>query len=455
MKKDGKIVILGSNPYPEGAPGAIQAGSPARLRWMAGRIFYGWWILALGSIITAVGMGILYQGFSVFFLPLKRDLGLSSAAVSLLYAAARLEGGAEGPLIGYLIGRFGPRALILIGSGLAGVGFILLATVQSFLSFFLIYVFVVALGNNAGFYHPVSAAVNAWFIRRRGVGFAVISAASNIGGMVVAPILSYLILSYGWRTGAVISGIAILAVCLPAALPIYRSPEVIGLRPDGMPAGAKHARGPGAPPAASAEADFSVREALRTVQFWVLNVAITLRVMVTTALVVHVIPIIVWKGRDEVTGAYMVSLYSFGTIFLALGLGWLGDRWSKPLLSGLGLLPVVLGMVGVISSSSNFCLYLFSLGLAAAMGTIPNNWAQIGDYFGRQSYAALRGVMGISYGLAAFISPIFAGWVYDRTGSYTIVFVSFSGILLAAGALFALLHLRFPLPQAAPDLARR
>jgi MFS family permease len=424
-------------------------------RLIGGRIFYGWWILVLGSILTAVGMGILYQGFSVFFLPLKRDLALSSAAVSLLYAAARLEGGAEGPLIGYLIGRFGPRAVILFGASLAGVGFILLSTVQSFLGFFLIYIFVVALGNNAGFYHPVSAAVNAWFIRRRGVGFAVISAASNIGGMIIAPILSYLILSYGWRTGAVISGIAILAVCLPAALPIYRSPEVLGLCPDGQPGPEKAGGAPGEPQPAASEANFTVREALRTIQFWILTMAITLRVMVTTALVIHLIPVIVWKGRDEVTGAYMVSLYSFGTILMALALGWWGDRWSKPLLSGVGLLPAVVGMVGLIFSSSNFSLYSFPIGLAVAMGTIPINWAQIGDYFGRQSYAALRGVMGVSYGLAAFISPIFAGWIFDRTGSYAIVFLSFSVILLAAVFLFALLHLRFPLPFVLRDSAGR
>ena len=453
MKKDtNKVVILASN---QGVHETVEVQNPGSLRLTGGRIFYGWWILALGSIITAVGMGILYQGFSVFFLPLKRDLALSSASVSLLYAAARLEGGAEGPLIGYLIGRFGPRTVILFGASLAGVGFILLSTVQSFLSFFLVYVFVVALGNNAGFYHPVSAAVNAWFIRRRGVGFAVISAASNIGGMIIAPILSYLILTYGWRTGAVVSGIAILAVCLPAALPIYRSPEVLGLCPDGKPATEKAGCGPGAPQPASPEANFSVREALRTFQFWILNVAITLRVMVTTALVVHLIPVIVWKGRDEVTGAYMVSLYSFGTIFLALAFGWLGDRWNKPLLSGLGLFPVILGMTGLIFSSSNFSLYLFPLGLAVAMATIPLNWAQIGDYFGRKSYAALRGVMGISYGLAAFISPIFAGWIFDRTGSYVIVFLSFSAILLVAAFLFTFLHFRFRLPFVVSRLARR
>ncbi|MDH4267033.1 MAG: MFS transporter, partial [Deltaproteobacteria bacterium] len=80
------------------------------------RVFYGWWIVALGSLINAVGVGIIYHSFTVFFLPLKRDLEVSSAAISLLFGAARLEGGIEGPVVGHLIDRFGSRRLILIGA---------------------------------------------------------------------------------------------------------------------------------------------------------------------------------------------------------------------------------------------------------------------------------------------------------------------------------------------------
>jgi MFS family permease len=406
------------------------------------RIYYGWWVLCLGAVNNALGMGLLYHGFSVFFLPLKRDLGASSAAISLLYGAARLEGGVEGPLVGYLVDRFGPRLMILVGSSLTGLGLIFLSTAQSFLAFFLIFTFVVALGNNAGFYHPVSAAVNNWFIRRRGLGFAVISAAMNIGGMVMAPALSYLILNYGWRTGAVICGLVILGVCIPAALPIYRSPEVLGLYPDGEPPPQGRSDGEGAGTSRGIEKDFTVGEALKTANFWILNSAITLRVLVTTALMVHLVPISVWKGQDEVTGAYLISLSALGTIVSTLALGSLGDRWSKPFLSALALLPAAAGMVGLMMSAGNFFLYFFPLGLAMAMGTVPINWAQIGDLFGRRSYATLRGMMGVSYGLATFFSPIYAGWMFDRTGSYGIVLLTFSLVLGIAAFLFIGLHRR-------------
>ncbi len=122
------------------------------------------------------------------------------------------------------------------------------------------------------------------------------------------------------------------------------------------------------------------------------------------------------------------NVYSLGTIFLALALGWLGDRWNKPLLSGLGLLPVVIGMTGFNFQLVEFLPVSVPPWLAVAMATIPLNWAQIGDYFGRKSYAVCGG-HGRKRGLAAFISPIFAGWIFDRTGSYVIVFLSFSAIL--------------------------
>ena len=120
-----------------------------RVRSAGSRVYYGWWILLLGSLIQGIGGGVMYHSFTVFFLPLKRDLGASSAAVSLLYGSARLEGGIDGALYGYLIDRFGSRKMIMIGASLAGIGLILLSTVHSFLSFFLIYVFVVSVGSNA------------------------------------------------------------------------------------------------------------------------------------------------------------------------------------------------------------------------------------------------------------------------------------------------------------------
>jgi MFS family permease len=425
-------------------PGGSPSGRP---------IFYGWWILLMGALINGVGTGIIYHSFSVFFLPLKRDLGVSSAAISLLYGAARLEGGLEGPVVGYLIDRFGFRKMVISGSILAGLGLILLSQVHDYLTFLLIYVFIIALGSNAGFFHPVSTAVSKWFIRHRGLGFSVLTAAGSIGGMIMAPLLSFIILNYGWRRGAVVAGLLILAIAVPAALPLKASPEAEGLLPDGRktPEDRAEASSPVAPPLG--EGNFTVREAMRTMQFWLLAACISLRLLVTVALNTHFVPLLVWRGMGEETSAYLVSLYAFITIPLAVGLGWTGDRWNKARLCGLSLIPLILVMLGMTWLQENTLLYLFPVAFAMSMATAPLNWALIGDFFGRGSYATLRGIMGVGYGLATFVSPIYAGWIFDRTESYNLVLITFSIVTAVTAFFFLILSPPAPPSPARPDAA--
>ena len=393
----------------------------------------------MGALINGIGAGITYHSMSVFFLPLKRDLEVSSAAISLLYGAARLEGGFEGPLVGYLINRFGSRKIIIIGSAFAGIGLILLSTVHSFLNFFLVYVFVVAMGSNAGFFHPVSTAVNQWFIRHRGLGFSVITASGSVGGMIMAPLLSFIILNYGWRNGSVVAGLMILAIAIPAALPLKRSPEEMGLHPDGRAPSESFGKASSPSGRIIVESNFTIREAMRTLHFWLLMVCICLRLMVTVALNIHFVPLLVWKGMSEATSAYLLGLFAFVSIPLTIGLGWMGDRWNKARLSSLCLLPIILAMMGMIFFQGKGILYFFPIAFAFIMGTASLNWALIGDFFGRGSYATLRGIMGIGYGTATFLSPIYAGWIFDRTESYTIVMLTFSIILAFAAFIFAVL----------------
>ncbi|MBP1719978.1 MAG: transporter, partial [Deltaproteobacteria bacterium] len=332
--------------------------------------------------------------------------------------------------------------VIIGGAAMAGLGLILLSTVDSFISFFFVYIFIVSLGYNAGFFHPIYAMVNSWFIRHRGFGFATVGAASSIGGMIMAPFLSYLILNFGWRLGAVIGGIAILTIAIPAAIPIYRKPEAIGLHPDGRSPEDSNDQEKGSPANRLDQPDFSVREALRTWNYWLLFSGITLRILVTVPLVIHFIPILAWKGLSEAAGAYLVSLYAFCSIVTTLTTGWLGDRWNKALLCSFGVLPTILAMIFLILTRSPEALFLFPVGLAITAGTIPLNWALIGDFFGRRSYGTLRGIMGVGYGMGTCLSPIYAGWIFDRTGGYELVLLTFILAHLLASSFFAVLYFR-------------
>jgi MFS family permease len=356
----------------------------------------------------------------------------------------------EGPIVGHLIDKYGPRVVMLVGMIMAGAGFIGISFVGDYWSFFLIYIFVISLGYNAGFLHPVSTTVNAWFIRYRGFGFSCFNASMGIGGMVLAPLLSSIIMAYGWRAGMVAAGVTVLVLCLPAALPIRRSPEEMGLHPDGMSPVPGQPASPGARSPRVTEYDFPVREALKTSAYWRLMVTISLRLFATSALAAHLIPILVWKGFTETTGAYLVSLYGFSTVVATMVIGWVGDRWSRPRLSSLGILPLVMVLPGLLLTDHPALSILFPIALSVALGTAPLNWVLIGDFFGRKSYATLRGIMGISYGTATFLSPVYAGWVFDRTGSYGSALIAFSIVLAIASLSFALLRLPSRSPNSLP-----
>ncbi|MSQ33376.1 MAG: MFS transporter [Dehalococcoidia bacterium] len=402
-------------------------------------VFYGWWVVAGSALINAVGGGVHFYGFSVFFLPLKEDLHLTSAATALVFSLSRAEGAFEGPLAGYLIDRFGARVMIFLGAAVVAVGYVLLSRTDSFLGFVLVYLLVISLAFNMSFGSATMAAVTKWFVRRRSMALALVTAAFGVGGAFVTPILSLLVRELGWRSAAVIAGGAVAALVLPASLLVRSSPESMGLRPDGDAALAQEG-------AAQQEVDFSLREAVRTAAFWVLAVATMLRIGVFGALIVHFIPIMVWKGQDQASAAFLLAALAFLGIPLRLLFGWLGDRWYKPTLVALGMVTVTAAMVILQYAQASWQLWVFVVVMAVGEGITVLNWATMGDFFGRRHFATIRGTMGLIFTWGMVIMPVLVGYIFDRTQSYSAAIWLFAA--LGALAVVAWALLRPPKPQA-------
>ena len=129
--------------------------------------------------------------------------------------------------------RYGPRPLILMAIVMSGVGHMLLADVQSYYALLVIYLGVVSLSFQAGFMDAPMVIANTWFIRMRTMAMSLISASVNLGGFLLTPLLAWAIQTWGWRSAAFGSGIVFLLAGLPLALLVRRSPESMGLQPDG------------------------------------------------------------------------------------------------------------------------------------------------------------------------------------------------------------------------------
>lgn len=381
-------------------------------------IFYGWWVLAVTAIIGAFGGGLYTYGFAAFFLPLSGELGLSRAVTSLIFAVSRMEGGLYGAVSGWFVDRFGPRPLFIMGGLTAGLGYMLLSRVDSPLFLAVVYLVILSFGSNAGVIHPASAAVNSWFIRRKGITMGIISAAFATGGAVGLPLLGLGIQNVGWRSTALLVGIVVFTVVPALALLVPRSPESVGLLPDGDPA-------PVAARSVRDNVDFTVRGALRTPSLWLLAIGLPVRYLVQGAVLMHVLPLLVDRGVAPAMAAALTGAIALVSIPSRLGVGWLGDRVPKRyLLAGAAFVEIA-GLLILLIATELWQLYVFVVVYALGYGGAPLCWAMVGEYYGRRTYATLRGLLGFVYTWGSLAGPVFAGWVYDQTHSYQVAIITF------------------------------
>ncbi|MDO8687951.1 MAG: MFS transporter [Dehalococcoidales bacterium] len=401
--------------------------------------FYGWRILAVSSITGAVGGGLTFFGFSVFFLPISESLKISRAAASLVFSLSRTEGAIEGPIAGYLIDKLGTRKVLFAAAAMMGIGYILLAKVDSFVTFLLVYLLVISFGFNAGVMHVPMAAVNTWFVRRRGLVVGILTASMGLGGAFIPPLLSLGIGHFGWRTTALLSGLIVLGILLPCSLVFRRSPESMGLLPDGDKARIMADTGPGVS-SVPEQADFGVGQAMRTGTFWMMTIAMCLRMAAFNGLVMHFVAIMVWKGTDESEGAVLLGAMALLSVPLRLLIGWAGDRLPRSRIIAAACGAGVLAILFLQYAEPGWQLWMFVALITFPDAIGPISWSLIADFFGRQRYASIRGAMTAFTGIASAVIPVVAGILFDKTQSYELTLWIVAALLALSAIAFAILR---------------
>ena len=411
-----------------------------------GRLFYGWWIVIIGCVQDAVKGGTFNTGFTLYFLPVLTELHLSRAATSLPFSLAKLESALEGPLVGYLIDRFDVRVMLVVGTTLAGLGFVLLSFTPSYVLFVLVFIGPLSVGFQAGFNQATMAAVNHWFRRKRGLAMSIVQTGQAIGGVLIFPLVALAVLKLGWRPAAFLSGLVVLML-LPLVLLIRDSPESMGLLPDGERSAAHDAPGAVRPEHQLGDTqEFTSREALRTRAFWLLAAFHGLRNIPYSGVSVHLVPLLVWKGLEEPAAAFFVGLTAFSTVIIRPLMGWLGDSRSKQKIGTVGVLLGALGLVVLTySDGALWHMVLFAVLFACGEGINSVTWALVGDLFGRRHFATIRGWIGMLQSAASIPGAVFTGWIYDQTQSYMYALIPFIiSYSMAAVALW-----RLPRPRQA------
>ncbi|MDO8532036.1 MAG: MFS transporter [Dehalococcoidia bacterium] len=414
-------------------------------------IFFGWWILTSFNALNFYANGTLYYGFTAFFSPIASEMGWSRAAVATGASLFRMESGeAFAPLIGYLFNKVGARRLMMIGASVTGLGFIALSQMQTLWHYYAAFT-LLALGFSFTFSIVMVPVLANWFHKKRGLAFGLLAGGNATGGLMV-PLLPLLISQYGWRSTLLVIGLMAWVYCLPLTLVVRQRPEDMGLRPDGdaqdtaKQAVANDNTRPGGLRVIT-ERTSTVAQAVRHRSFWFIAAAFTIWAMVINSITVHVIPFFTDQGFPPTTAALAVTALTLTSILSRIGFGRLADTFDSRYLLIACNLSAAAGLAVMAFVQGPLLIPLFVLSSFIAYGgAIPLRPQLLAVYYGPKALPMLHGVLLMVTTLGSTIGPVYAGWVYDTTGSYTIAWVTMS-LLSLFGIPFILLARP---PQQAP-----
>ena len=404
---------------------------PTLPRFLAPRLpfYYGWVVLGCLCLAGFARQGPAVAVLSIFVVPMTEAFGWSRVEIAGAVSLGGLLAAFASPILGPMLDRRGARLILCLAVLGTGLSTMALSLTHSLVVFYLLFCFarmVWAGPFDLGLY----GALNNWFVSRRTIATSIATVAQMSGLVVLPMIAQFAMHDGGWRSGWIAVGATVLVVgFLPVWLFLVRRPEDLGLMPDPAKPGAK---------AAVPEPRFSRAEAMRTRAFWLLSLYTVLVFPVQAGVSLHQAAHLIERGLTPIAAATVISVFSAMTAVASFGVGFLPRR--LPLRYTMSVLAVLLtigtfALVGVTSVRGAYLAAgLFGLGIGGIMTLLPVAWA---DYFGRESFGAIRGVVLSVQTLAQAAGPLLSGVLRDWSGDYTLSLTVF-GALAGLSAFAAL-----------------
>ena len=382
------------------------------------------------GILQFLQSALLMQSFGAYVAILSEQRGWSKTALSGAAALQSVETAILGPALGWLLDRFGPRAMVQVGMLVFGSGFLMLSQIDTLAGFYVSAV-TMAVGVSLGGYFPLTVALIQWFERYRARALSIMSMGLALGGVMV-PVVAWCMATYGWRATAFGSGVIIIALGLPLARTIRWRPHDHGLTIDGLPEVSVPVTGdtPWAGPPARAE--FSVRQALHTHAFWLLALGHGFALLVVTAVNVHAITHMKeGLGYSMTQAALFIMVLTFGQVIGVTLSATIGDRFEKRMLAALCMLGHMVGLLLLTYATHPAQVVAFALLHCVAWGLRGPLMPSIrADYFGRNAIGMILGLSSVIIALGQIAGPMVAGMLADLTGDYR---TGFTVLALTAG----------------------
>jgi sugar phosphate permease len=419
-------------------PGIFEIGFSETMKY-----FYGWRVVFGGGTLQFFQSMLLNQAFGAYLAALVQDTGWSKTALSGAAALKSTESALLGPVLGWMVDRFGSQLVVRAGVILFGIGFMLLSQTDTLVTFYAAFV-VLALGASMCSNMVVSVAIIQWFQRRRARALSSSQFGAAVGGLFVFAV-AWVIQTYGWRVAAFSSGVMLIVCGWPLATMVRSRPEDVGQRIDGLPPDTGTASAGSTlvdsaapvPHAGLAQVEYTAREALRTGSFWLLSLGHACSLFVVSAINVHaIVHIKEGLGYSLALASLYITIATAGQ-FVGVVCGWaIPEQIEKRKIVALTMLLHASGMLMLTYATGPVILVLSALVHGIGWGLRgPFIAAMRADYFGRNSIGMILGLSSMIMVIGQIGGPLIAGAFADWLGNYRAGFTLIAS-LAAVGSLF-------------------
>ncbi len=435
-----------------------QAATAAPVAWARRLPFYYGWLL-VGAQFLAMMLAIGPWSFPLLAVAMEDDLGWSRSSLFAALTMRFLIGMVLFPFTNRLMDhRRWPRPLLVTTTIVFGATLMAVGRVQSLTEFYLIFGVLGGISSAGAGGQIFQALMPKWFVRKRGRATSFGSMGSAAAALASPLYVSLLIDLFGWRTAWVCLGVIMLLLVLPLSLLVHRSPEDIGLLPDGdQPElgggdGVERPVQPAPRPrvrSGATEYNYTVRQALRQRTTWFLVLASVLIGPSTIGLGSSWYPHFTDNGISADTAAAVISTYGFFAIIGRIVWGIMADRYHiRPLLIALSV-ATGLPLLMLIYTDSAPLAFLHT----AIMGLTLGGYVAISqlvwpNYFGRRNIGAIRSVFATLSMVSLGVGPYWIALLRDATGSYDAAFwIMLVGWMGAAALMFLARPLKSPVSE--------
>ncbi|MDJ0657004.1 MAG: MFS transporter [Xanthomonadales bacterium] len=400
-------------------------------------LFPGWRMVGVSMVTQAMQAGLLIYAFGTLAVALEDEFSTTRGAVMTTAMVLSIATNLFSPYLGSLVDRGSLRHLMTVGAVLLGVGLWLVALAQSLLQVWIIFGLVISVAQLLLGQLASSALMTRWFVQMRGRALGLSSIGTSLGGFIFPVLLSVLIDLYGWRQALGMIGTGAIVLAAPLIwFGVVDRPGDLGLNPDG----GEHSP---ATPQASPAGGWSLRSIISQPAFWCETIAVGLLLFTYMGFLANLVPHVVGLGISATRASTLMSVVAVFSILGKLTFGTIADRLDLRHTTWIAATLLVLGSLTLSSATSYAAIaagvVLFGL---AAGGLLPVWSAMVARSFGPAGFGRALGAMNLAMMPITMLSAPFAGWVYDATGGYAMVFQAYMATVILAA--LVLVPLRFP-----------